>query len=87
MYFSRTFKALNFDFQIQGLSRTFKVHANPARKPYVISVQMPRVSIYNKLKIESLNFGYPVRSHTDLFTNKHMKEPITIKSFVTAIQL
>ena len=29
MYFSRTFKALNFDFQIQGLSRTFKVHANP----------------------------------------------------------
>ena len=29
MYFSRTFKALNFDFQIQGLSRTFKVRANP----------------------------------------------------------
>ena len=29
MYFSRTFKALNFDFQIQGLLRTFKVHANP----------------------------------------------------------
>ena len=28
MDFSRTFKALNFDFQIQGLSRTFKVHAN-----------------------------------------------------------
>ena len=28
MYFSRTFKALNFDFQIQGLSRTFKVRAN-----------------------------------------------------------
>ena len=32
MYFSRTFKALNFDFQIQGLSRTFKVRANPATK-------------------------------------------------------
>ena len=31
MYFSRTFKALNFDFQIQGLSRTFKVRANPAQ--------------------------------------------------------
>ena len=29
MDFSRTFKALNFDFQIQGLSRTFKVRANP----------------------------------------------------------
>ena len=29
MFFSRTFKALNFDFQIQGLSRTFKVRANP----------------------------------------------------------
>ena len=29
MYFSRTFKALNFDFQIQGLLRTFKVRANP----------------------------------------------------------
>ena len=29
MYFSRTFKALNFDFQIQGLSRTFKGRANP----------------------------------------------------------
>ena len=29
MDFSRTFKALNFDFQIQGLSRTFKVSANP----------------------------------------------------------
>ena len=29
MYFSRTFKALNFHFQIQGLSRTFKVRANP----------------------------------------------------------
>ena len=29
MYFSRTFEALNFDFQIQGLSRTFKVRANP----------------------------------------------------------
>ena len=29
MHFSRTFKALNFDFQIQGLSRTFKVRANP----------------------------------------------------------
>ena len=29
MYFSRTFKALNFDFQIQGLSRTLKVRANP----------------------------------------------------------
>ena len=29
MYFSRTFKALNFEFQIQGLSRTFKVRANP----------------------------------------------------------
>ena len=28
MYFSRTFKALNFEFQIQGLSRTFKVRAN-----------------------------------------------------------
>ena len=28
-YFSRTFKALNFDFQIQGLSRTFKVRPNP----------------------------------------------------------
>ena len=32
MYFSRTFKALNFDFQIQGLSRTFKVRANPVFK-------------------------------------------------------
>ena len=32
MYFSRTFKALNFDFQIQGLSRTFKVRANPVIK-------------------------------------------------------
>ena len=32
MYFSRTFKALNFDFQFQGLSRTFKVHANPVYK-------------------------------------------------------
>ena len=31
MYFSRTFKALNFDFQIQGLSRTFKVRANPVQ--------------------------------------------------------
>ena len=31
MYFSRTFKALNFDFQIQGLSRTFKVRANPGK--------------------------------------------------------
>ena len=29
MYFSRTFKALNFDFQIQGFSGTFKVRANP----------------------------------------------------------
>ena len=29
MDFSQTFKALNFDFQIQGLSRTFKVCANP----------------------------------------------------------
>ena len=29
MYFSRTFKALNFDFPIQGHSRTFKVRANP----------------------------------------------------------
>ena len=29
MYFSRTLKALNFDFQIQGLSRAFKVRANP----------------------------------------------------------
>ena len=32
MYFSQTFKALNFDFQIQGLSRTFKVCANPDNK-------------------------------------------------------
>ena len=32
MYFSRTFKALNFDFQIQGLSRTFKVRANPVSR-------------------------------------------------------
>ena len=32
MYFSQTFKALNFDFQIQGLSRTFKVRANPDNK-------------------------------------------------------
>ena len=36
MYFSRTFKALNFDFQIQGLSRTFKVRANPVCMPMAI---------------------------------------------------
>ena len=35
MYFSRTFKDLNFDFQIQGLSRTIKVRANPvSRREY-----------------------------------------------------
>ena len=38
MYFSRTFKALDFDFQIRGLSRTLKVRVNPVtnnggRKP------------------------------------------------------
>lgn len=29
LQFSRTFKALNFYFEIQGLSRTFKARANP----------------------------------------------------------
>ena len=49
MYFSRTFKALNFDFQIQGLSRTFKVRANLdyfSQKPYglMCEVQMTDIS-------------------------------------------
>ena len=34
MYFSQTFKALNSDFQIQGLSRTFKVRVNPDIIPF-----------------------------------------------------
>ena len=43
MYFSRTFKALNFDFQIQGLLRTFKVCANPVTDCHILSVI---VSVY-----------------------------------------
>jgi len=31
MQFSRTFKALNLYFEIQGLSRTLKARANPGR--------------------------------------------------------
>ena len=38
MHFSRTFKALNFDFQIQGLSRTFKVRANPVKRNFKIPI-------------------------------------------------
>ena len=38
MCFSRTFKALNFDFQIQGLSRTFKVRANPVGNTFGLKI-------------------------------------------------
>ena len=46
MYFSRTFKALNFDFQIQGLLRTFKVHAKPGTWHGVILAQCEKTMGY-----------------------------------------
>ena len=53
MYFSRTFKALNFDFQIQGLSRTFKVRANPDNRwHWKFSLYMHLVATPNGLMIE-----------------------------------
>ena len=45
MYFSRTLKALNFDFQIQGLSRTFKVRPNPA---ILLLLLFKLQTVYNK---------------------------------------
>ena len=61
MYFSWTLKALNFDFQIQGLSRTFKVRANPELKGKLLLES-------NKLNIVS---GWLLVSH-HLFTDaKH----------------
>ena len=61
MYFSRTFKALNFDFQIKGLSRTFKVRANPALKSLYCSLVRPTVEyasrVWNPFTVRRVTLG------------------------------
>ena len=71
MYFSRTFKASNFDFQIQGLSRTFKVRANPANFTYKT---FSTAAIDDKVPL----FSFPVVTQVRVFTSDRiMHSPVT----------